>query len=172
MPSRPPRPALRRQACPPRAEPSRHVGLLTARESGKIGDCDEPDLSRRGDSMSEEPSRPREPISLDSLVRRAEGRFRAEFGRPPRWLSASPGRVNLIGEHTDYNDGFVLPMAIDRHVVLAADRPTGAEDASIPPAIRLRSMSRAAWATIPADGSPVAGAPSWTNYVRGVVAGM
>ena len=39
-------------------------------------------------------------------------------GERPR-IAAAPGRVNLIGEHTDYNDGFVLPMAIDRHVAVA-----------------------------------------------------
>lgn len=49
-------------------------------------------------------------------------RFESSFGRTPRIFSA-PGRVNLIGEHTDYNDGFVLPMAIDRRTyVLAAKR--------------------------------------------------
>lgn len=41
------------------------------------------------------------------------------FEGVPRWLLRAPGRVNLIGEHTDYNDGFVLPMAIDRWVWLA-----------------------------------------------------
>ncbi|MGI8739785.1 MAG: galactokinase [Gammaproteobacteria bacterium] len=45
--------------------------------------------------------------------------FRARYGDEPR-LFRAPGRVNLIGEHTDYNDGFVLPMAIDREVVVAA----------------------------------------------------
>jgi galactokinase len=39
--------------------------------------------------------------------------FREEFGVDPDFLTRSPGRVNLIGEHTDYNDGFVLPMAIN-----------------------------------------------------------
>ncbi len=46
--------------------------------------------------------------------------FSEHYGRPAEVLVRSPGRVNLIGEHTDYNDGFVLPMAIDRSVWLAA----------------------------------------------------
>jgi galactokinase len=46
-------------------------------------------------------------------------KFRSLYGAQPRLFSA-PGRVNLIGEHTDYNDGFVLPMAIDRETVVAA----------------------------------------------------
>ena len=45
--------------------------------------------------------------------------FRRRFGARPSLIVRSPGRVNLIGEHTDYNDGFVLPMAIDRAVWLA-----------------------------------------------------
>ena len=45
--------------------------------------------------------------------------FHQRFSRPPQWVVRAPGRVNLIGEHTDYNDGFVLPMAIDRAVWIA-----------------------------------------------------
>ena len=45
--------------------------------------------------------------------------FEATFGRPPQ-LYRAPGRVNLIGEHTDYNDGFVMPMALDRFTWVAA----------------------------------------------------
>jgi len=47
--------------------------------------------------------------------------FRARFARDPRRIAAAPGRVNLIGEHTDYNDGFVLPIAIDRRTVVCID---------------------------------------------------
>jgi galactokinase len=57
----------------------------------------------------------------ESLVAKAISGFESRFGRRPRWAAAAPGRVNLIGEHTDYNDGYVLPMAIDRHVVILAD---------------------------------------------------
>lgn len=45
--------------------------------------------------------------------------FAEKYGRAPR-LFRAPGRVNLIGEHTDYNEGFVLPMAIDRETIVAA----------------------------------------------------
>lgn len=54
-------------------------------------------------------------LDRDHLVRE----FRQHFGQPPRWVVRAPGRVNLIGEHTDYNDGFVLPLAIDRAVWIA-----------------------------------------------------
>jgi galactokinase len=48
--------------------------------------------------------------------------FHKHFNRKPSWAATAPGRVNLIGEHTDYNDGYVLPMAIDRQVVVLADQ--------------------------------------------------
>ena len=49
-------------------------------------------------------------ISLADLAIRAAATFQSKFGRAPTVVVAAPGRVNLIGEHTDYNDGFVLPM--------------------------------------------------------------
>ena len=64
---------------------------------------------------------------LQEQARCVSSRFRKQFGQEPRWLAAAPGRVNLIGEHTDYNDGFVLPMAIDRYVVLAGAAAPGQE---------------------------------------------
>lgn len=45
--------------------------------------------------------------------------FTERFGAAPDFIVRAPGRVNLIGEHTDYNDGFVLPLAIERAVVMA-----------------------------------------------------
>src|SRR5688500_276509 len=45
--------------------------------------------------------------------------FRNAYGADPAGLWSAPGRVNLIGEHTDYNDGFVLPFAINRRTVVA-----------------------------------------------------
>ncbi len=46
--------------------------------------------------------------------------YRQTFGSNPQWVAWAPGRINLIGDHTDYNDGFVLPCAIDLGIALAA----------------------------------------------------
>ena len=58
------------------------------------------------------------------LPEHARAAFAAAFGRPCDGVAVAPGRVNLIGEHTDYNDGFVLPMAVQRGVA-AAFSPRG-----------------------------------------------
>lgn len=55
-----------------------------------------------------------------SIRARVLGAFPERFGAPPSVLVRAPGRVNLLGEHTDYNQGLVLPMALDRSVWIAA----------------------------------------------------
>ncbi len=55
------------------------------------------------------------PLAKNDLI----GYFTARFGEAPAVVVRAPGRVNLIGEHTDYNDGFVLPLAIDRAAWIA-----------------------------------------------------
>ena len=54
-----------------------------------------------------------------SLQQRVTQEFERRFGSAPHAIVRAPGRVNLIGEHTDYNDGFVLPLAIDRAIWIA-----------------------------------------------------
>src|SRR3954453_19493907 len=107
----------------------------------------------------------------DVLSRSAASEFTARYGRPPRWVVAAPGRVNIIGEHTDYSGGFVLPMAIDRYVVIAAAPPPAPTDGD---ALRLRLHSAAMDQSvdIPLAATPAPGEPRWANYARGVVAGF
>ena len=73
--------------------------------------------------------------SLASLTESASDALGRFSGCPPKWFAAAPGRVNLIGEHTDYNAGWVLPIAIDRYTVLAA--APGGEAAQL----RVRSLA-------------------------------
>jgi galactokinase len=87
--------------------------------------------------------------------------FRERAGRDPEGVWAAPGRVNLIGEHTDYNDGFVLPAAIDRLVLVAAGRWPGGR-------LRLWSLQTGP----PADLDPSEVGPGrvegWAAYPAGV----
>ena len=110
-------------------------------------------------------------LPLARLAEEAEQRFKEHFGRSPRWIVAAPGRVNLIGEHTDYNDGFVLPMAIERYTVIAADRPvepnpTGREQ------VCCHCDKLKETATIDLHPPIERGKPVWANYLRGVFAGF
>ena len=96
------------------------------------------------------------------LVRRVATRFALSFpGEAPR-LAAAPGRVNLIGEHTDYNDGFVLPMAIARSAVVAF-RPR-ADGVLRAHSIAYSETKQAATGSLTAPGGQ-----DWFSYVAGVV---
>ncbi|HEY9898406.1 MAG TPA: galactokinase [Pantanalinema sp.] len=103
--------------------------------------------------------------TTSSQTERVHASFRAHFGATPDWMVRAPGRVNLIGEHTDYNDGFVFPAAIDREVVLGArhrgDRTVRlyADNFQQADAFDLDAIERV-------PSSPAAA--GWSNYVRGV----
>ena len=89
--------------------------------------------------------------------------FEQRFGGGARPRAAlAPGRVNLIGEHTDYNGGLVLPMAIDRHTV-ALFRPNGTDSFRVH-ALGLNSSDEFGVSKISASKDS---AKQWTHYVRG-----
>lgn len=104
-------------------------------------------------------------MTLAELAAQTAAHFKQRFGYNPQWTVAAPGRVNIIGEHTDYNDGFVLPMAIQRWTVIAA-RPAKERRATI------HSQALNSTATIDLATPARRDRPEWANYVRGVVAGF
>jgi galactokinase len=89
-------------------------------------------------------------------------KFSSLFGDQPEVLVRSAGRVNLIGEHTDYNEGFVLPAAIDRHICLLARRRPGR-------IVRAYATEFNDLATFPVQESPAERHGHWTVYLRGVI---
>ncbi len=108
---------------------------------------------------------------LDELAQKLAADFASRFGRPPRWMAAAPGRVNLIGEHVDYNGGFVLPMAIERFTAVAADL-AGDNARSSHKTARLYSTDYGEEVTFALNPDMARGEPQWSNYVRGVLAGF
>ncbi len=88
-------------------------------------------------------------------------RYRGVTGEAPEGLWYAPGRVNLIGEHTDYNDGFVLPFALERKAVVAAGRRVDG---------RLRLLSLELDEDVDLALSDLApGQEGWSAYLAGVV---
>jgi galactokinase len=91
--------------------------------------------------------------------------FERHYGIHPRLIVRAPGRVNLIGEHTDYNDGFVFPAAIDRATYVAA-RPRDDDKIHIV-AVDLQDADEFTLNQIEHSQ-----AHSWSNYIRGVAKGL
>jgi galactokinase len=89
--------------------------------------------------------------------------FQTIFAAAPALIARAPGRVNLIGEHTDYNAGFVLPIAIDRAVWLAAHQRDDGRVRMVALDFDGARSEFALDAPIPRDPANV-----WSNYVRGV----
>jgi galactokinase len=105
-------------------------------------------------------------VNDDDAAPRAHAAFAERFGGPPDGVWAAPGRVNVIGEHTDYNDGYVLPVALP-HTTRAA--------------VARRTDGRLAFASLQGDGAVVElalaelapGRPDgWAGYPAGVVDGL
>lgn len=103
--------------------------------------------------------------TIESLTKKAGKEFRGRFGRDATIFAAAPGRVNLIGEHIDYCDGFVLPFAIERSILIAA-APNGTAEA------RVSTCCDAEGAAFALDKPQEKGSPKWSNYLRGVVHGF
>ena len=91
----------------------------------------------------------------------ARDAFVRHFGKASHIIVRAPGRVNLIGEHTDYNDGFVLPVAIDRQVVVAAAPRSDRT-------VHLYALDFEAQSTFSLDDIRHDEEQRWSNYQRGV----
>ena len=100
--------------------------------------------------------------TVENRVSLATQKFQEIFGSPPTFTASAPGRVNLIGEHTDYNEGYVFPVAIDKYLNIAA---------------RKRSDRRVTLHALDVNDSyefsldrlpPTQQAPAWSHYLIGV----
>lgn len=109
------------------------------------------------------------PPRVEELLAEARRAFMEEFGAEPELAVSAPGRVNLIGEHTDYNQGLVLPMALELVTVMVGSPRTDglvsllttSKDADEPQRLQF-PLPSAQWSLEP-------GIPQWANYVKGVI---
>lgn len=103
--------------------------------------------------------------SIADLASDAAAGLKQHFGSDATVTAAAPGRVNLIGEHIDYCDGFVLPFAIDRYIVMAAAL-NGTGEARVATALGGEPT------VLPLNVPQQVTTPKWANYLRGVIQGF
>ena len=167
-------PALGRRAL---ADPRHAGGRSSSGRWACFGSLGEPCRSRRQSPRPFADDARRKSIALDARAGRpscsAMGgiqmsvqardlavEFAYRFGRVPT-VSRAPGRVNLIGEHTDYNDGFVMPAALEFATLTAASpRPDRR--------LRVYSMIMDETREFDLDSAPAAAAGDWSDYILGV----
>lgn len=101
---------------------------------------------------------------MSELIQAVKTSFEQLLGYPPTHIIQAPGRVNLIGEHTDYNDGFVLPCAIDYQTVVAATQ----RDDNIVRVVSVDYDNAVDEFDITSDIT-FQSDKMWANYIRGVV---
>jgi galactokinase len=107
---------------------------------------------------------------IKSVVQEAKNAFKKEFNEEANIVVYAPGRVNLIGEHIDYNDGFVMPMALPLVTVMVGKKIPGEETTILtmnphtdPPnktTIEMPNKNALVKTITP-------GPPKWSNYVKG-----
>ena len=103
--------------------------------------------------------------SEETIIQRVREQFEQTWGNSPSVIAVAPGRVNVIGEHVDYNGGWVLPAAIERYMVMAV-RPNGKG------CVRLASANFPERAEFDIEDLSPDGSRDWGRYIRGVMAGV
>ncbi|MCX8617462.1 galactokinase [Gilliamella sp. B2923] len=101
---------------------------------------------------------------MKALIEKTTQAFESQFGYQPDTVVQAPGRVNLIGEHTDYNDGYVLPCAINYQTVISCHKRSDN-------IIRVIALDYHHQQDEFSLDKPIEKHPNyqWANYVRGVV---
>lgn len=100
-------------------------------------------------------------LPLEERIAKLKYEFARTYDTEPELIVRAPGRVNLIGEHTDYNDGYVLPIAIDRSVLIAATM-------RLDRTVRLRAIDFDAQDAFSLEHITHSEVQKWSNYQRGV----
>ena len=100
--------------------------------------------------------------SWEVLLEQARSTFADRFGGEPNSFGCAPGRVELLGNHTDYNGGLVMAAAIDRYTVIVGRRAKGTM-------ARVHSVNFGQSDTFDVDSIERTKDGEWTRYVRGVV---
>ncbi|KAJ2939163.1 hypothetical protein O0L34_g8476 [Tuta absoluta] len=104
-----------------------------------------------------------------ALLREASDKFAATFCRSPAAAGAAPGRVNFIGEHIDYCEGYVLPVALP-FLTVVVGAPNSSSTCNVLSVLASGEELKTSF-QVPTPQSPLKpGEPAWANYVKGVVA--